>query len=382
MELKNLFLSLILILMIILPSGCKKEEFIWGQKVGNITYSGNVVFLGPVELSSLKEVTSDRLVFTKETGALSDITEMSILLAGVSEKTPYGFLREVNTVQAAEGGIVISTSDATLPEAIKEGTVKFSGRLLEKDFYLQSKVDGVLAGDPGKSFDGLAVTLDNLEIMKDGTKIARLNGAIGISPEIDITIIIKFNQVTKVTLSATLNKIDEVSINSNSAFNGTRELTAAEFTHTPVVIDSVVFVPLVSVKTGYKGSISSPLSTGVRQDRTITSEIRFEGLEWIDNPLDQTVNYDYISPVLTDNSDLEVFSEPEIRIMLFGIPLQTIAARGYYSIKARKNDSPFWRLSIGNDGQNSINSDILGLTDDFVSSLEIQSSEIGNSNSR
>lgn len=381
MKLKNLFFSLILIL-IILTSGCKKEEFIWGQKVGDITYSGNVVFLGPVELASLKEVTSDRLVFSKETGVLSDITEMSILVAGVSEKTPYGFLRAVNTIQAVEGGIIISTSDATLPEAIKEGTIKFSGRLLEKDFYLQSKLDGVLIKGPGKSFDGLAVTLDNLEIMKDGTKLARLNGAIGISPEIDITIIIKFNQVTRVTISATLNKIEEVSIISNSSFNGTRELTAAEFTHTPVVIDSVVFVPVVSVKTGCNGSISSSLSTGVRQDRTITSEIRFEGLEWIDSPLDQTVNYDFISPVLTDNSDLEIFSEPEIRIMLFGMPLQTITARGYYSIKAQKNASPFWRLSIGNDGQNSINSDILGLTEDFASSLEIQSSEIGNSNSR
>ena len=94
------------------------------------------------------------------------------------------------------------------------------------------------------------------------------------------------------------------------------------------------------------------------------------------------MNYDFISPALTDNSDLEIFSEPEIRIMLFGMPLQTIAARGYYSIKAQKNVSPFWRLSIGNDGQNSINSDILGLTEDFASSLIIQSSEIGNSNSR
>jgi len=382
MELKNLFFSLILILTIILPPGCKKEEFSWGQTIGGLTYSGNVVFLGPTELALLKQFTSDRLVFSGKSGALADITEMSILLAGVSEKTPYGFLKSVNTIQSVEGELIVTTSDATLSEAIKEGTIKFSSRLMEKDFYLKSKVEGVLVNGKGKYFDGLAVTLDNLEIMKDGTKMARLNGAIGISPEIDITIVIKFNQVTRITVKTTLNKIDEVSINSNSAFNGTHELTAAEFTHIPVVIDSVVFVPEVSIKTGYNGSISSSLSTGVRQDRTITSEVRFEGLEWIENPLSQTVNYDYIVPSLSDNSDLEISSGPEIKILLFGIPLQTINTRGYYSLKAQKNVSPFWRLSIGNDGQNSINSDILGLPENFTTSLIIQSSEIGNSNSR
>jgi len=376
----NLFLSLCLILL--LSYRCKKEEFSWGQTIGDITYSGNVVFIGHEELASLKEVTSDRLVFTEKTGALNDITEMSILLGGVSEKTPYGFLRAVNSIRTADGEISVTTSGATLSEAIKEGTIKFSGRLLEKDFSLKSKADGVLVNGPAKSFDGLAVTLDNLEIMKEGTRVARLVGSIGISPEIDISIVIKFNQVTKVEISTTLSKIDEVSINANGAFAGTHELTAAEFIHTPVVIDSVVFVPEVSIVTGYDGSISSSLSTGVRQDRTIASGTRFEGMEWSDSPLDQSVSFDFLTPVLTDNSDLEIFSEPEIRILLFGIPLQTITAKGYYSLKAQKNMTPFWRLSIGNEGQNSINSDILGLGEDHVSSLSIQSSEIGNSVSR
>lgn len=378
----NLIFSLSLILTILLPQGCKKEEFSWGKTVGDITYSGNVVFLGPVELASLKEVTSDRIVFSELTGNLNDMTEMSILLAGVSEKTPYGFLRSVNSIRTDGGEINVSTSEATLSEAIKEGTINFSSTLLEKDFTLKSKAEGVLVNGPAKSFDGLAVTLDNLEIVKDVTKYARLSGSIGISPQINISIVIKFNQVTKVEVSTSLSKIDEISINSNNAFSGTRELVAAEFVHTPVIIDSIVFVPEVSITTGYNGSISSSLSTGVRQDRTIASGIRFEGMEWKESPLDQSVSYDFLSPSLTDNSDLEIFSEPEIRILLFGMPLQTITAKGYYSLKAQKNVSPFWRLSIGNDGKNSINSAILGLTEDFASSLVIQSSEIGNSNSR
>jgi hypothetical protein len=383
MDLKKYIFSMLnLMVIFLLPAGCKKEEFSWGQNVGNLTYSGNVVFLGATELASLKEYTSDRLVFLGRPGNLADITDMSILVGGVSDKSPYGFLKAVNTVQSSEGDFIITVSDATLADAVKEGTIKFSGRLVEKNFYLKSKVDGVLVTGPDKAFDGLAITLDDLEIMKEGSKVARLNGAVGISPEIDITIIIKFNQVTKVTVSTTLNKIDEVSINSNAAFNGTKELMTAEFIHTPVIIDSLVFVPEVHIKTGYEGSISSSLVTGVRQDRVITSELKYESQEWTDNPIDQSVNYDFIPPVLTDNSDIEIYSEPELQILLFGVPLQTVASKGYYSLKAQKNSSPFWRLSIGNDGQISINTDILGMNEDFVSSLNVQSSEIGNSNSR
>ena len=40
--------------------------------------------------------------------------------------------------------IVILTSDAVLSKTVKEGTITFRRKLLEKDFTLKSKVEGVL----------------------------------------------------------------------------------------------------------------------------------------------------------------------------------------------------------------------------------------------
>jgi hypothetical protein len=71
-------------------------------------------------------------------------------------------------------------------------------------------------------------------------------------------------------------------------------------------------------------------------------------------------------PQITDNSSLKIFSGTEITINLFGIPVQTVKATGFYSLEAQKTASPFWRLLIGNDGQNSVKSDILGLSGDLV----------------
>ena len=76
--------------------------------------------------------------------------------------------------------------------------------LLEKNFTLKSKVDGVELKGANKSFDGLAVTLDNFEIFRDGTKVSSLNGAVGVSAKIDLTIKIESNTIQEISLISTL----------------------------------------------------------------------------------------------------------------------------------------------------------------------------------
>lgn len=380
MERKYFIPLIVLIIMMILPAACEKHEFIWGKKIGDITYSGNVVFLGAEELALLKEITENGMVFSDKIGEIKNITEKSIMVIGISEKTPYGLLRKVSSLKANGTDLVITTTDAQLDDAIKEGTIAFKEKLLEKDFKLKSKVEGAIVKGPDKSFDGLAVTLDNLEIFKDGINIARLNGAIGISPEIDISIEIQFNKIKGINIVTTLNKIDEVTVSSNSAFNGEKEIVAAEFIHSPVIIDSLVFVPEVNIICGFKGTVSGEVSSGVRQDRVIISKIDYVNARWFGDPLTHTESFDFIKPQVTENSDLQIFSGPEIIIRLFGVPVQIVKASGFYSLKAEKTSSPFWKLFIGNEGQNSIKRDILGLSQDFAQAMVIDESEIGNAN--
>jgi len=381
MKRKNIKPVIILIIIVIISEACERE-FSWGTKIGNITYAGNVVFLGPEELSLLKEVTSNEISFTDLGGEIGKITEKSILVVGVSEKTPYGLLRKVNSIEQTGTGIAITTSDALLSDAVKEGSIKLQKRLIEKDFRLKSKVEGVLVKGPDKSFDGLAVTLENLAIYTDGTKVARLEGAVGISPEIDITIEIRFNEIGGIDIVTTLNKIDELTISSNGAFDGAKEIVAAEFIHTPIIIDSLVFVPEVTISCGYEGAISSEVSSGVRQDRVITSRLHYANSRWSDYPLTHTEIFDFLRPQVTDNSDLEFYSGPEITIRLFGVPIQTVKSAGFCSLEAQKTGSPAWKLLIGNEGQNTVIGNIFGLKEDYTSSMNIQASEIGNANEK
>jgi hypothetical protein len=372
----------VLIITIILLASCKREEFQWIREIGDITYTGNIVFLGTDEFALLKEVTDNGIVFSGQTSEIKKITDKSILVMGVSEKIPYGLLRKVITVQSNGTEVVISTTDAVLTDAVIEGTIKLQQRLLEKDFKLKSKVDGVLVKGPDKSFDGLAVTLDNLEIFKEGTKIVRLNGAIGISPEIDITIKVESNKISEINVVTTLNKVDEVNVSSNEAFSGGNEIVIAEFIHSPIVIDSLVFVPEVRITCGFDGTISCEVSSGVRQDRVITSKINYKDTQWSEDSLIHTESFDFIRPQITDNSDLKIFSGPGIDIKLFGIPVQTVKATGFFSLEAEKTGSPLWKLFIGSDGINTIKAKILGLDEDYSSTMAIKASEIDNANGK
>ena len=372
----------VLSMIMIFLAGCKREKFIWGTKIGDITYSEEVVLLGAEELDILSEVTNNEIVFSATTAEIGKLSDINFIVAGITEKTPYGLLRKVIGIQNNGTSVTIATTDATLTDIIKEGTVVLKMKLLEKDFKLKSKMDGVLVTGPGKAFDGLAVTLDNLEIFKDGTKLARLNGSIGVSPEIDLKINIKSNKITEIKSVITLNKIDELTFTSNGPLSGVKEIVAAEFVHSPIIVDSLVIVPEVKIICGFDGTTLSEVTSGVRQDRIITSELNYANSVWSESPLTSSESHDFTVPQVTDNSELKIFSGPEITLNLFGIPVQTVKATGYYSLLAQKTASPFWRLLIGSDGQNSVKSDILGLSADFNSNMIIQASEIANANGR
>jgi hypothetical protein len=372
----------VLIIIMVLLADCRREEFIWGTKIGDITYSEEVVLLGTQELNLLSEVTENKIVFSAITAEIENLTDVNILVTGITEKTPFGLLRKITGIQNDGTKVTITTADALLTDIIKEGTITLQMRLLEKDFTLKSKMEGVMVNGPGKAFDGLAVTLDNFVIYRDGGKVARLNGSIGISPEIELIIKVGSNKIKEIKAVTTLNKIDELTVTSDGAFNGGQEIVAAEFVHSPIIIDSLVFVPVVKIICGFAGTVSSEVTSGVRQDRVITSKLNYVNSTWSEDPLTNSESHDFTVPQITDNSSLKIFSGPEITINLFGIPVQTIKATGFYSLEAQKTASPFWRLLIGNDGQNSVKSDILGLSGDHTSNIIIQPSEIANANSR
>lgn len=377
------FLSvLVQVALIILLESCKREDFRWGKDVGKLTYVEDVVLLGPDEKMLLTEVTDNKIVFRNSTPEIGKISNKSIIVSGVTALAPYGLIRKVNGINVNGSEVTVNCTNAVLQDVIKEGSINIRTKLLVKDFTLKSKVDAVVVNGPDNTFDGLSVTLNNLEIFREGTKVITINGIIGVSPEIDLLIKIEAGVVSEINLFLTLSKTDDLVVTSNEAFSGTREMILAEFTHSPIVTDSLVFVPEVKIVCGIDGTTSSGITMGVKQDRVITSKVNYKNSNWTEDPLAYSIDYDFTKPLISDNADFKLYSGPEAILKLFGIAVHTARAIGYSSIKAQKTASPFWQLFIGNDGQSTFKPDFLGLNGDHNSSLKIPSVEIANSNGR
>ncbi|NLK54694.1 MAG: hypothetical protein GX293_07520, partial [Bacteroidales bacterium] len=192
---ENILLLLITAIFLISGSSCR-EDFLWGTRVGDLTYSGEVKLLGAQEMSLLSEVTDNGMVFSASNAELAELNNQSIIVAGVSEITPSGLIRRVTGIRTEESSLILETAEATLTDVVKEGVITLKLKLLERNFSLRSRMDGVLVTGSGKAFEGLAVTLDNFELFRDGTRRAAVNGAIGIGPEIDLTIHISSSRIT------------------------------------------------------------------------------------------------------------------------------------------------------------------------------------------
>ena len=138
-------------MVMILATGCKRDDFIWGTRVGDLTYAEEVVLLGAEEIGLLSEVTANQIVFSASSIEIEKLTDLNIIVTGITEKTPYGLLRKITGIESTGTTVTVSTTDALLTDIIKEGNIHLQIKLLEKNFSLKSKMDGVLVSGPGKS---------------------------------------------------------------------------------------------------------------------------------------------------------------------------------------------------------------------------------------
>ncbi len=81
--------------------------------------------LGPEGIAQLETVTNEgKLVFPTPSSYAQHLEEGDIVIAGVSEKTPYGLLRRITDVTRDAHSIDLQTIPASLEEAVEEGTLR------------------------------------------------------------------------------------------------------------------------------------------------------------------------------------------------------------------------------------------------------------------
>ena len=380
---KYLYRYLIIIVIVAL-SACRREEFyftppITYRTVGNIVVPSTTIFLNDTVLQSLQEATDDHLTFTQGPEILDQIRENDILIIGYSEKSPSGMIRRVSSIQEENSSLLIGTTSATLNEAIKEGTIHFTRELKRADFKLVSKKKSLKIPDGKKEFDGLAFFLNHFELLHDNEVLVQADGMITITPEIDVEITFNDFKVVKTKINITINKVDELTVSTNLAFNGQNQVDLATYEHSPIIMDGITFVPVVSFSIGIDGTSSDKAMIGVRQERDITTQMGFENETWTAT-FDHNKTTDYIEPQITANANFKVYSKQNIQLIICGILGPLYSVTSFSQLTADTNENNWWHLYIGMNSTVTCKADMLGLSQDYSQELEALYSELANSN--
>lgn len=358
-------IKLIVFISFLFLISCERDEFKFDsakedKTVGTIVIPGTTKIIEGDDLNKLIQSNGSDFVFSNNSDIVGTLKKDDIMMLGVSEKTPYGSLRKITSINESGSSTTIKTSQATLEDAIKEGNISFSQRLTIDDVQSYDLKKGVaLSKSDDPLFDGVGFDLDHFVVFNDGGAEVYLDGFLRITPEITVDLDFDFFRIQKIVITTGLTKEEEFSITANFDFEDSKEVELARFTFNPIIVYGIVFVPVVTVNVGVDGEIHSELTAGVYQKRTITKTITYEAENWtIDTDKSKIINWD--PPQLTANAKLEAYGGPALNIMIFGLVGPYVEATGYVSLEANIDWTNWWILKAGVKGNIGVNLGIFG----------------------
>jgi len=158
--------------------------------------------LPPDTTQHLAEVSPDLSTYTfdQTTPVLDDLQTGDVMVSGVAANAPEGFLRKVTDVTRAGSDVIVSTQQATLEEAISQGSFSFSQTLSPDSVRLGTGLPGVsLAADQVLACAAcFSFALNNVVLYQDpqnpNFKITA-NGKIDLETSFDLSWEIRDNEI-------------------------------------------------------------------------------------------------------------------------------------------------------------------------------------------
>ena len=253
----------------------------------DFTYSkeAETVDVGEV---SVAEKTDSELVF-ETNGENLNIEEGEVIVSEVPEdqlETAPRFLREVESVNEEGDQITVSTSSATLVDAVEEASLNLSTSLNGKSKGAGGrtwKVTSVAEGVTVKSCD--AVELGNVTLHPEDSNIqvALENGAISFCPDIDGTIDISDSSLEEfsTTASGNLTYNTDLSATASAGLDLSNSIEIATF-QSYGIVGPVIYTMELSLVAGFQASAggSTSMETGIESSGSLELGARYQGGEW------------------------------------------------------------------------------------------------------
>jgi uncharacterized protein (TIGR02145 family) len=307
--------------------------------------------------STLVNISNDSLTFTFEndfsTKYSPAVNDILVITSGE------GLLRKITGIDSSASGLVLTTMQATLEDAIEEGTISLQQSLqnaqINKVEYYYEGIELKLNKGQEPNFEfPMNIILYDLDGNHNTTNDqVKLIGNFKLEANVLFQAKISSFKLrnAKIGLGATNNANLELLANLNYAIE--KEIKLATVHFSPIYIQlgplPVIIVIKLDIKAGGIGYANASLSVGLENTVSYEAGIGYvRGQGW--NPYSTFNNqFNYYPPVLTANAGARIYVKPEISVGVYGVLAGYANAEAYGEILVDMNNSPWWRLYAGLD---------------------------------
>jgi hypothetical protein len=329
--------------------------------------------LGQQTLQELTSVSPDgtTFIFQETTADLQELEPGDVIVGGVSDITPHGFLREVVAISDAAGQVAIETTQATLEDVFENATLTFERTLTPRDISNSTHLDGATLkmASPLQLDDEFVIDLDDVVLLDvdgdSGTTYDQVvaNGSIRISPRIELEGQIRGFHLQYFSFVATAEEELEIEIIGDIFSAGIQKnIEISRYVMAPFTIlvgpVPVIITPVLAFNVGLDGSVSVGIRSAVSQTASLSVGLIYENENW--RPTSDLLNdYQFDSPQVVSECALKVYAGPELEVMLYGVVTPQLHIHGYGELLADPFTNPWWELYAGIEAEMGVDVKIL-----------------------
>ena len=318
-----------LVVILLIAFGCDdKNPTENDPDPGEVVLSDETVVLEETQVNeNLQTVSPDgnTLTFTN-TSATEDFEEGDILISGITDLMPNGFLKKVTNVQSNSSTITVTTENTSLDEALQQGGLSASYTFLPSRIENANFADGVQLISNSRE-DLFSLIIDKVFYDADGNPNTtddqiKVVGTLDFTAEMLMNINISNWQLNEFDIQLVNTFERDLTFENSIAYNLQEELNIVELNF-PIItffigIVPVTIHPTISIDAYVDASLQAGISFGVTATETMTTGTMYENNNW--SPIssyEKTLEFN--GPNGYGSIDVQAGLKPQLQTMIYSV---------------------------------------------------------------
>jgi hypothetical protein len=319
-------------------------------------------------IQNLTSISEDRavLTFSGTTDQLASLEQNDVIVGGISDLAPEGFLRKVQSVSSDGGQVVVQTGPAVMEEAIQTGTLTVTRELKPSDVQAGWALPGVKLASlaPLSAAEGWHVTLAHVVLYSSSQGDIVADGYLSFVPHLDFDLRINWFTIERLYVAARATETVDIRVTGNLDLGSvSKEVQVAYYPLSPFVVTvgpvPVVLTPILTVNVGLDGSARIGFVASVTQWAELTAGVEYANKRW--KPIHSFKNeFEFVPPTITGDLQAEAYGSLRLAVLIYGVGGPYARLDGKFGLDVNLQRMPPWKLYGGLRCGVGVRAEILG----------------------